>query len=137
MPLTKNQDKMIAEFEIMLDNFAYYSDDNSGTDPIKASEIREELKSFISQALTESFLAGKNEGYVNGMHENVEWVGDKKAYDCGYSTGRREVLGELEEKISKLRPDSCDCEGAKYECEHWGKHENIDATLSLISEMKK
>lgn len=39
---------------------------------------------------------------------------------------------ELVEEIEKLRPDTCNCVGAEFECEHWGRHEVIDEILAII-----
>jgi hypothetical protein len=40
---------------------------------------------------------------------------------------------ELLEKIEGMRPDTCDCVGGKYSCEHWGKHELIDSITPLLT----
>ncbi len=39
---------------------------------------------------------------------------------------------DLISAIEKLRPDACSCSGAKFECEHWGRHEMVDEVLEII-----
>ncbi len=43
------------------------------------------------------------------------------------------ALNQLWLELEKLRPGTCDCTGAKYECEHWGSHETLDAAIALVS----
>ena len=67
------------------------------------------------------------------------WQGDKKDMPpimekCAdwWIDKLNTTLKEIEEEVEKMRPHSCDCSGAKYECEHWGRHEIIDDIKQLI-----
>lgn len=54
----------------------------------------------------------------------------EEAYTSGFNTAKERAV----ETIEKLRPSTtCDCTGAKYECEHWGRHEMIDQVLEAIN----
>lgn len=49
----------------------------------------------------------------------------------------RQVLQAVEEEVEKLDPPPCDCTGAKFECEHWGRHETVSDIQSLLKSTKE
>ena len=67
---------------------------------------------------------------------------DGEGCECEYRTRIADfwlsIIKEREEKlverIEELYPEKCNCVGAKYECEHWGRHETIQDIIKLIKE---
>jgi len=49
----------------------------------------------------------------------------------------KQFIDELIEFEENMLPDECDCTGAKYECEHWGRHETINESIAHLKELKE
>ncbi len=44
----------------------------------------------------------------------------------------KKVIADINQWAEERYPDSCDCVGAKYECEHWGRSETLSELQLFI-----
>jgi hypothetical protein len=49
---------------------------------------------------------------------------------------KERLIKEVGVEVEKLRPAPCNCIGAKYECEHWGRHETCDEVLDILRRLQ-
>jgi len=84
-------------------------------------------------------------GHISGRKI---WSVDTEDEDGGYvfvdeslkshiSETIHQILQAVEEEVGKLDPPPCDCTGAKFECEHWGRHETASDIQFLLKSTKE
>jgi len=94
--------------------------------------IEEQEKEFerseLCKRITTTEMYAINHGFPEWKGESVmDW----------HKQSLKQFIDELIEFEENMLPDECDCTGAKYECEHWGRHETINESIAHLKELKE
>lgn len=104
------------------------------------------MKQLIEEQRNKAEVAVFWDEIASGLPKSIERsaLGDEKicrAFAMAYPKIKQALLkqfiDELIEFEENMLPDECDCTGAKYECEHWGRHETINESIAHLKKLKE
>lgn len=109
-------------------NWRYKESNN----PHIEAKIQEFSKKVDLLSRKTGFDGNKKEKTDFGFKTEIDWNAIENWLHHAFTDLLNMQKKEIALMLEGMRPNACDCMGASYECEHWGKHELIDDAITKL-----